>query len=312
MAKPCKVSIILPSRGERFMAQTVNDLLKNARGDIQVIVGLDGYWPEPYVDKDGRSHEVDWHDKRVHALHFGKAQGMRQVINAAAQIADGEFLMKLDAHCSVSEGFDIIMQEEVDKYTVAVPRRYSLDAENWCWKTDHGKPPVDYHYLSWPYEDTRKGVGLHGTVWTQRAKSRLHIPIDDEMSSQGSCWFMQKKHFMHRLNPMEVERYGSFIQEFQEIGLKTWLGGGRVIINKKAWYAHLHKGKEYGRGYFISKGELSRGANEAVDHWMFDRWVHRKRDIKWLIDHFAPVPTWPADWPEQLGRVQAGELKYAG
>jgi len=45
---------------------------------------------------------------------------------------------------------------------------------------------------------------------------------------------------------------------------------------------------------------------------MFDQWVHRKRDIAWLIDHFAPVPTWPADWPEQLQRVKMGELKYAG
>lgn len=302
MGRQLKVSMIIPSRNERFLAQTVNDVLANSRGDVEIIPVLDGYWPNPYIASDGRSHEINWDDPRIKALHFGQAQGMRQAINGAARMATGDYLMKLDAHCMVSEGFDVALQEECDKFTIVVPRRYSLDAEAWKWKTDHGKPPVDYHYLSWPYEEGRAGVGLHGTVWVNRAKARLDTPIDEEMSSQGSCWFMQKKHWL-RLGEMDVERYGSFVQEFQELGMKTWLGGGQVLINKKAWYAHLHKGKEYGRGYFISKGEMSRGAQAAVDYWMFDRWTHRVRDMKWLVDRFWPIPNWPANW-EDLKHVE--------
>ncbi len=310
MPRTLKVSIIIPSRNEQFLARTVNDVLQKARGDVEVIPVLDGYWPEPVTHKDGTTHVIDWDDKRIHALHFGEARGMRSGINGAARIATGDFLMKLDAHCMVSEGFDTALQEQCDRHTIVVPRRYSLDPENWKFK-ETGKKPVDYHYLSWPYEPGRAGVGLHGTVWTDRAKQRLDIPIDEEMSSQGSCWFMQRKHWKW-LGEMDIERYGNFVQEFQELGLKTWLGGGNVLINKKCWYAHLHKGKEYGRGYFISKGEMSRGAQAAVDYWMFNKWPERQHDLPWLIERFAPVPTWPADWQEQVAKAAAGELQYAG
>jgi hypothetical protein len=292
-----KVSVIVPSRNERFMAQTVNALLRQARGDIEVIVGLDGYWPTPYVASDGTTHSVNWDDKRIRALHFGAPQGMRGVISAASQIATGDYLMKIDAHCDVCEGFDLLMREEVDRHTVAVPRRYRLDAERWCW-TDTTKPPIDYHYLSYPFT-SHAGAGLHGTVWQHRALQRADILIDEEMSSQGSCWFMQRKHFNRALYPLEIARYGNFVQEFQEVGLKTWLGGGRVIVNKKAWYAHLHKGKTYGRGYFISKREMDAGQQAATDHWFYDRWEQRKHDLSWLIEKFWPVPSWPGNW-EQL------------
>lgn len=312
MARTMKVSVIIPSRNEQFLARTVQDVLAKARGDVEVIPVADGYYPVPVTHKDGSTSQIDWSDKRVVLLHKGEAEGMRAAINDAARIATGDFIMKCDAHCMFAEGFDVALQEECDKYTVVVPRRYSLDAENWKWKTDHKKPPVDYHYLSWPYEPGRAGVGLHGTVWTKRAQERLDILIDEEMSSQGSCWFMQKKMWEHRIGPLDQNRYGSFVQEFQEIGMKAWLGGGRVLVNKKTWYAHLHKGKEYGRGYFISKGEMSRGANACVDYWMFDRWTERKRDLKWLIDHFSPVPGWPADWEAQVEKARAGELTYAG
>jgi hypothetical protein len=291
-----KVSVVIPSRNERFLAQTVASVLKQARGDVEVIVALDGYWPEPYAASDGTVHEVPWADPRIRALHFGKPQGMRPMINAASLVATGDFLMKLDAHCDVSEGFDLTLQEEVDKYTVAIPRRYRLDPERWAWQEVH-KPPIDYHYLSYPFTG-EAGAGLHGTVWTSRAQQRAHLEIDEEMSSQGSCWFMQRKHFAHRLYPLDVERYGNFVQEFQEIGMKTWLGGGQVLINKRAWYAHLHKGKTYGRGYFISKAEMQKGQDAALAYWFYDKWPGRKHDLSWLIDKFWPVPGWPGNWEQ--------------
>jgi cellulose synthase/poly-beta-1,6-N-acetylglucosamine synthase-like glycosyltransferase len=299
-----RVSIIVPSRNERFLAQTVASILRQARGDVEVIPVLDGYWPEPYLSSSGVTHAIDWNDKRIRALHFGTPVGMRGAISAASQIATGDYLMKLDAHCDLSEGFDLVLREGVDRHTVSIPRRYRLDAERWCW-TDTTKIPIDYHYLSYPFT-SHAGAGLHGTVWEQRARARAHLEIDEEMSSQGSCWFMQRKHFQQRLYPMEIERYGNFVQEFQEVGLKTWLGGGRVIINKKAWYAHLHKGKTYGRGYFISKREMDDGQRAATDFWFYDRWEQRKHDLSWLIERFAPVPGWPEDWKERRDREERG------
>ena len=275
------VSIIIPSRNETFLQQTVTDLLSKG-SDIQVIVVLDGYWCDPPLLPDNRLIQ----------LHRGKSMGMRAAINGAAAIAKGKYLMKCDAHCMFAEGYDEVLKADCDDNWVVIPRRYSLDAENWCIE-QNGKVR-DYHYLCYP--DPNKGAdqGMHGVEWWARCKERSDpkYDIDDEMSSQGSCWFMTKTHFDDHLHGLSEYGYGSFAQEFQEIGNKTWLGGGAVKINKKTFYAHLHKGKKYGRMYSQSRSELIPHINWSANYWMTNQWHQRKYDFDWLIDKFAPVPTW--------------------
>jgi hypothetical protein len=143
-------------------------------------------------------------------------------------------------------------------------------------------------------------MGMHGVEWWSRGKERLApmYDIDDTMSFQGSCWFMKRKWFTDFLGGMSEVGYGTFSQEPQEIGNKTWLGGGEIKTNKKTWYAHLHKGKRYGRMYSINQREIVQAHNWSADYWMNNRWDGRIHDIEWLIDKFAPVPTWPEDWKE--------------
>jgi glycosyltransferase involved in cell wall biosynthesis len=287
-----KVSLIIPSRNEQFLAPTVADVLKNSRGDLEVIVVLDGYWPDPALPGD----------PRLHVVHQGKAKGMRPAINAAATIARGDFLMKLDAHCMVAEGFDVELASRCEPDWVMVPRRYPLDPEAWKVQ-DNGKAPIDYHFLSYPLARENPYLGLHGSPWRERSAGREDLLVDAEMSSQGSCWFMSRA-MWERIGPLDFAAYGSFIQEFQEIGLKAWLGGGAVMVNKRTWYAHLHKGRTYGRGYWISRQEQDAGADFAMRYWMLDRWTERKRDLRWLVEKFAPVPTWPTDLDEAFARAR--------
>ena len=289
-----KVSVLIPSRNERFLPQTVADVLSKARGDIEVIVCLDGYWPDPPLPTD----------KRLRTLHRGTAQGMRPGINAMTRMAKGEYFLKTDGHCLFDEGFDVELATHCDRDWIVVPRRYALDPEAWAIKPDAPKYPIDYHYLSYPWE--RPGdpaCGLHGTEWRKRREARKHLEIDEEMSSQGSCWFMSRAHW-ERLGEMDDQLYGSFISEFQELGLKTWLGGGKVMVNKRTHYAHLHKGTKWGRGY--SLGQRSHHQGKVVeDFWMFDRWDGRTHNLSWLIERFAPVPGWPANWQEEVEKRRA-------
>jgi glycosyltransferase involved in cell wall biosynthesis len=276
------LSIIIPSRNEKFLYKTVESLLANARGEIEIIAVLDGY-DEAMPD-----------DSRVLTLRLSVPHGMRYSINSAVSIAKGEYILKCDAHCLFAEGFDIDLVKEMQDDWVMIPRRYSLDAENWC-KTD--ATPKDYHYLCYPGINNNE---LHGVVWRDRAVQRKDILIDDEMSSQGSCWVMKKSYFQ-RMGFESEYGYGTFSQEFQEVGLKTWLSGGRVVINKKTWYAHLHKGKQYGRMWQWSSvdSEVKRGKKWSGWYWMNNMWKERKYDIEWLIDKFSPVPEWPlnkAEW----------------
>lgn len=276
------VSIIIPVKNEQFLNKTVQDLLKKATGAIEIIIVLDGYWPEEIIE-----------DTRVNYIHFTGRRGMRACINAGAAMAKGKYLLKIDGHCMVDEGFDEKLKANCEDNWIVIPRRFRLDAENWTLGDTH-KLPIDYEFLNWPHWN-KEEVGLHGNVWNQRTQERMDKPeymIDDNMSFQGSFWFMTKKHW-NWLGGMSEVGYETFVQEAQELGLKTWLGGGRVVTNKHTWYAHLHKGRKYGRGYFIDQKEMIRGRLYSVDFWMNNRWPERVHDIEWLIEKFWPVPTWP-------------------
>lgn len=296
-----KVSVILPARAERFLSRTVQDLLEKAAGDVEIIPVLDGAPADPPLPVDPRVKPI------VNPVSIG----MRPCINAGMAAATGEYLMKLDAHCSVGEGFDEILQADCDEDWIVVPRRGPLDPERWCKDETNRKPWIDAHYLSYPWDtrpeganSRRKGDGLQGAWWPERARKLLHEPISEEMQSQGSAWFTTRTHWERLGGEMEVSKYGTFIREFQELGLKTFLGGGRCMVNKKTFYLHLHKGTRYGRGYSLSGSEADAGSKFCVRYWMLDQWPERVHNLKWLIQRFSPVPGWPEDLDEAFARAR--------
>lgn len=278
------ISFLIPSRNERFLPQTVDDIYRNARGAFEVIVVLDGYWADPILpDRPGLS-----------IIHHAKPKGMRASINHAAAIAKGDYLCKTDAHCMFAEGFDVTLLADIQEYQIVIPRRKRLDAENWAIQ-DVGKPDIDLHYMSCPLTN-RDGFSMHGCIWPEKDRTRLDILIDETPSFQGSFWLMHRNWFFDFLGGMSEVGYGTFTQEPTEIGMKTWLGGGQVVVNKKTWYAHLHKGKKYGRGYHQNKQEILAGHEYSARYWMNNKWEERKHDFEWFVDRFAPMPTWAADW----------------
>lgn len=289
-----KVSILIPACNERFLKQTVDGLFAQADGEIEVIVALDGpdqQWPLP-VERPG-----------LHLVHYLKRLGMRAMINAAAQMATGEYLLKTDAHCLFGPGYDKILATHCDEHWIVIPSRYSLDAENWQINVT-GKARIDYHYLSSPVGGllNRGDFSMHGVEWRDRARRRRDKPeyeIDEQMSYQGSAWFMSRRHW-DWLGGYSETGYGTFTNEAQELGNKTWLGleDGRVMTNKLTWYAHLHKGHQYGRMYSQSQSEIRRGQRYCADYWLHNRWDRRIRDLDWLIDRFWPVPDWPGNWQQ--------------
>ena len=124
-----ELSVIIPGKNEIFMRQTVENVLANIRGDTDIIVVLDGYWPDPPV-KD--------HPK-VHIIHHTVSVGQRAATNEGVRLSKAKFLMKLDAHCAVDEGFDVKLltpykSGELSTDVTTVPRLYNLFAFNWICK----------------------------------------------------------------------------------------------------------------------------------------------------------------------------------
>lgn len=214
---------------------------------------------------------------------------MRSSINQAAAIAiDCDYLLKTDAHCMFSEGFDEILKRDCPSKTVMVPRRYRLEPESWSILRD-GRPPVDYEYIAYP---NGGDGGMKGRNWEGRTLDRIDVMIDDLMCAQGSCWFMPRSYF-YELDLMDEENYGSFWKEMLEVSLKAWLSGGQMLVNKHCGYAHWHKPS---RGYSMNDADLKK-AVEYSNKWLTNStgWKKQTKPISTLIQKFNP-PGWPAEY----------------
>lgn len=275
MVKEGLLSVIIPSREDSYLKQTVDGLFMAIRGPIEVIVVLDGYWPRKEVLEESKSIVIHQDQK-----------GMRSAINSGIALAQGEYIMKIDEHCMVEDGFDVKLKADCEDDWIVVPRRYRLDANNWKIIED-GRPPIDYMYL-----ENRDGY-LHGEIWKERTNERKDVLIDDLMTFQGSCWFMKKKFWNEVIGPMDDVNYGPFANEAQELGNKAWLSGGRVVVNKKTWYAHWHRDK---RGYNFTNEQqrqfsdsVAKGRAYSSDYWLNNKWDKRIYDYEWLLNKF-PKP----------------------
>lgn len=301
------VSVIIPSRNAEFLQRTIDDLFAKAKGDIEVIVVLDGYWPNPPLIN--RDNLIIIHHGEVHAN-----MGMRYSINAGVAVSKGSHIMKIDEHCIVDQDWDAKLLADCEDNWVVIPRRYRVDWAKWEVLKD-GRPPVDYMFLAYPYERPYdRTCGLHGAEW--KRPDRKDILLDDTMSWQGSCYFMSRKHW-DWLGLLDQDNYGAFTHESQEIGNKTWLGGGRLVVNKKTWYAHYHKGshgKSYGfsnHQYAIHMDGMEKGRLYCIDYWINNRWEKRIHDFDWLIEKFWPIPTWPTNWKEQIEIDKLKDYQFA-
>ena len=296
-----KVSVVIPTRNEMFLNPTVADIFEKAAGEIEVVVVLDGYWPEEMPTEPTKKGQT------LKIVHKTGAQGMRPCINDGVDVSTGKFVMKLDAHCMLDEGFDQKLATDCDDDWVVIPRRYSLDIDNW----KPQKRPIDYMFLSFPDDPADfGGAGYHGRKWDIRNHNPNFekIAIDDQMSFQGSSWFMPRDYFFF-LELMDIDVYGPFWQEAQEIGPKCFYSGGRLVRNKNTWYAHLHKGKRFGRGYFIDKRSLRRAAPPTRAFIEGTDWHKQVRGLESWVDFFWPIPGWPEDWEKQLFGDKSGDKR---
>lgn len=290
-----KTSIIMASRNEVYevepgttvLQRMIRDIYEKATGDFEVIVAFDG---PPYQTLP------DYPNLTVLKL---PQQGLKPCVNAAAQAATGKYLYKTDSHCMFSLGFDEELAAHMEDNWIVTPRFYVLDAENWKWQDERF---YDYFFLHCPLTDSKGYRFKAGGHWPQRTKEKLHVqPIDETMQMHGSGWFVSREFFLNELGGMSSVGYDTFGMEPPELCLKTWLGpwGGKVVVNKRCWYAHMHKGGQRPRGYPLSTQRILASYDFAANYWMRNTWKQRVHDLKWLVEKFWPIPGWPDNW-EQL------------
>ena len=286
-----KVSVLIPSRNEKYLTKTVDGIFAKATGNIEVIIVLEG----------PTSYRLPHKRKNLILIQKPQAEGLRKAINDAAKKATGKYLLKTDAHCAFNRGFDEILKKDCEDNWVVIPRRFGMDPKTPAlWKRQLFFQ-ADY-YLTCPWTNN---AGLNTTLWNERAEKRRAISIDETMSTHGSVWFMPKDYYFDGLQGLDTENFG-YWGENEEIAVKAWLGGGRVMVNKNTWYAHLQM-----RTSNKAQRQKDRQAVEShklmANYWTKNLWRKRIHDFDWLIDKFWPLPTqnnhyykdkyfWPENW----------------
>jgi hypothetical protein len=211
------LSIVIPSYKDPLLFKTIDSLVKNAEGEIEIIAVLDGYWVDEVYD-----------DPRVKYVHLGRNRGMRGAINAGVAIARGEFLMRVDEHQIFGQGYDRILTETCEPNWIVTPRRYFLD-------------PVKWEVMDLPYVDREKlvirGNKFTGVEWP----GDPNLLIEESMAMQGSCWFMPHAWWQQVIGELQNEGYGPHYQDSHEMVFKTWQAGGKLMVNKNTWHAHKHR-----------------------------------------------------------------------
>lgn len=304
-------SVLIPARNEIFLQRTIDDVLDNARGDTEVIAVCDGYKP------DLRER------KGLRIIHNETAIGQRQATNQAARESNAKFIMKLDAHCSVDEGFDVKLASHCEYDWTVLPAMRHLEAFRWvcsCGQTFPQGPEPNCHEVTmevlWRVRPGRvtefmfidpelraryfDGPAKREYPWTDHYAKHAAGDICDVMVGMGPGWFMHRDRYWE-LGGMD-ESHGSWGQMGVEIALKAWLSGGRHVVNRTTWFSHLFRTKPgFSWPYKITDAEIDKARAYSKDLWLNDKWPMAKRPFRWVIDKFAPVPGWKAQKPAAVG-----------
>lgn len=303
-----ELSILIPSRNEEWLSQTVDNLLANIQGDTEILVGMDGYWAEPGVADD----------KRVKILRVPVAIGQRAMQNRLAKMSRARYVMKLDAHCAVDKGFDVKMMEKMEDDITMVPTMYNLHAFDWICKHCNmryyqGPEPTDCRSETCSFETPsfekkviwlprQQGPEKRGPTSTAyRFNKNLQFKyfpelrafqpktgLAETMSLQGSC-FMATREKYWSLKLCD-ESWGSWGQQGTEVAIKTWLSGGRVLVNLDTWYAHLFRTqKGFSFPYPMSGRDQQRARDISRDVFLNNKWDQAARPLSWLLEKFWPA-----------------------
>ncbi|KKL47844.1 hypothetical protein LCGC14_2331500, partial [marine sediment metagenome] len=105
------------------------------------------------------------------------------------------------------------------------------------------------------------------------------------------------------------EATGSWGQMGTEIACKAHLSGGRLVVNKKTWFAHMFRtqGGTFGFPYEIHGSDQEKARKYSRGVWFGNKWPKAIHNLQWLIDKFAPVPDWPTN---TAIRVKKGIVYY--
>jgi len=333
--KEYQLSVLIPARCEEFLAKTIENILENIESDTEILVGCDGYWPVPEI----KDHP------RVKILHYSESIGQRAMTNQLCRLSTAKYIMKLDAHCAVDKGFDRKMIEKMEDDITMVPVMRNLHAFNWvcigknlgdgnktagcgeiryqgpsgvCTKCG-GETKKDICWIAKTNPQStayRFDKDMHFQYWNDFGKKQKG-ELTETLSIQGSCFMLTREKYWE----LDIcsEEFGSWGQQGVEVACKTHLSGGRVLVNRNTWYAHMFRtqGGDFGFPYHNPESLVKANRTLSKELFLHNKWKGARYDFNWLLRKFNP-PDWEESQPtkgilyysdNQLNMSLAGKVR---
>lgn len=296
-----ELSIFIPARNEEFLNKTVESILDKIRGDSEIILLLDGKPKSPIVHN-------------VQVIQYEEGTGQRKMLNDSISKLESKYIMKCDAHCLFDEGFDVKLMASCESDTIVVPRMKKLHVFNLvclhCGREIYqGNPPKGCEKcghdkfnrkMFWEVTDESKyndfmcfNSDLQLGSWPQYAyRKELKENVVECLAFLGTSWIMQKD--MYSALDGFNERFGKWGKMGVEQSLKIWLSGGRLLVHRGTWCAHLFREPwgDFSFPYLVDHLELKKANEYFLDFWKNDRWDKAKFTLIQLIKKFWPVDGW--------------------
>jgi len=303
-----ELSILLPARNEQFLKNTVEDILKNKEAETEIIITLDGQWPTEGLDQH----------KDVTVIYVPEAIGQRAATNLACKLSKAKYVMKADAHCSFGKGFDRILLEDIKDDWTIVPKMYNLHVFDWLCKNGHrvyqGPTPEKCKECGEPMEKDilwkaksspettamRFDKDLKFQYWGGY-KEKQKGDLVETMSILGACWMISRERYWE-LNICD-ENHGGWGQQGTEVSCASWLSGGKVIVDKRTWFAHMFRtqGGDFSFPYPMKGSDVNKARKYSKEIWLNNKHPKQIHNLDWLIDKFNP-PDWE-DYKEDKNPV---------
>ena len=107
---------------------------------------------------------------------------------------------------------------------------------------------------------------------------------------------MTKRENYFELNLCD-ENFGSWGSQGIEVACKTWLSGGRVMVDHRTWYSHMFRtqGGDFGFPYPQSGRQVQNAKHYARDLFFNNKQPKQKYPLSWLVEKFWPVTGWTED-----------------
>lgn len=237
------VSVVIPCwmDDEQYLSRTVSSIKDNAIGRLEILTEMDTY-----------------------------DEGHRVLTNRAVEKAKGKYILRIDAHCAMSPGWDARMKTACNGDVIVKPMLDGLDVDTWM--------------------GHNRDMGM--VVWNKRFRNRYPYfwkpfparDVEEESLSLIGCCFLLEKRYYDKLGGCDesLSKWGGFGLEW---ALKTWLTGGRVAIRTDCVCYHLFR--EAGKIPFqIDQRRLDETFLSLGKTWSLGLGKGQTRPMAWLISRF--------------------------